>query len=123
MFALVNPVCFVLSATFVAYVLKSIKSLLFGYIWRVSSLTGFLPVLCTFCSDVERGLFDDDVATAHASVSSSGHVTVDVTVDTCTAACVSDVLYFPFDRWHCSVDLSADDHLQLTANHTHYLAR
>jgi len=80
-----------------------------------------LPVL--FCSDIERGLFDDDVGTAHASVSSSGHVSVDVTVDTCTAACVSDVLYFPFDRWHCSVELSADDHLQLTANHTHHLAR
>ena len=84
-----------------------------------------LHFISACCRDQLRSLFDDDAGTARASVSSSGHVTADdVTVDMCTAACSSARLYFPFDRWHCSVDLSAaTEHLQLTANHVTHLNR
>ena len=73
------------------------------------------------CRHQLRSLVDD--RTAHASVSSSGHVTADVTVqEMCTAACdTGAVLYFPFDRWQCSVDLSTSDKLRLTANHVIHL--
>jgi len=55
-------------------------------------------------------------------------VSADVTVDMCTTACVTDILYFPVDRWHCSIDLSSADDLPLTAhvnspNHARHLAR
>jgi len=79
--------------------------------------------LLTLCSDAERSLFDSDVGAAHAFVSSSGHVTADVTVDNCTPACDTNTMYFPFDRWECSVDLVGARHIRLTASRSPYLTR
>lgn len=90
---------------------------------HIHSVCSMRDTVCR--NDAERSLLDDDVGSAHASVSSSGHVTADVTVDMCSAACDADVLYFPFDRWMCSVDLSSAVQLRLTvaAHHTGHLVR
>lgn len=59
-----------------------------------------------FCAIIRRAAKHrlDELATAQALVTSSGRVQVKAVEDLCTT-CTGDTTYFPFDRFHCPIEM------------------